>query len=211
MLRIPMDTVPRSPISFESDAGGRRREPRLEPSTKPRVEPRDFSLSSESFDDGGIIPEVLARERGISPQLSWKNAPEGTDRFIIIMDDPDAQQAVGYTFVHWVAALSGSYNSLEEGASSGGWTGRPKLLSGGEATSTAYRGPKPPSGTHRYHIAIYAMSDTFDDPEFESLSGSVADDTQTCTREHFEALYSKEVLAKAEITGSYSAEPKTPH
>jgi Raf kinase inhibitor-like YbhB/YbcL family protein len=211
MLRIPMDIVPRSPISFESDAGGRRREPRLEPAEKPRVEPQDFSLSSESFEDGGIIPEALARERGISPQLSWKNAPEGTDRFVIIMDDPDGQQAVGYTFVHWVAALPGGSRSLEEGASAGGWTGRPKVVSGNYATSTAYRGPKPPSGTHRYHIAVYAMSNTFDDPEFENLAGSVADDTQTCTREHFEALYTRDILAKAEITGRYSAGLRTPH
>jgi Raf kinase inhibitor-like YbhB/YbcL family protein len=211
MLRIPMDGIPRSPISFESGAGGRRREPALEPVKKPRVEPREFNLRSESFEDGGIIPEALAREGGMSPQLSWKDAPEGTDRFIIIMDDPDALQAVGYTFVHWVAAVPASFDSLAEGASSGGWTGRPKVLSGGEASSTAYRGPKPPSGTHRYHIAVYAMSDTFDDPEFENLPGSVADDTHTCTREHFEALYSNDVLAKAEITGKYTAQQKAPH
>jgi Raf kinase inhibitor-like YbhB/YbcL family protein len=210
MLRIPMDAVPRSPVSFDSDSGGRRREPNLEPDKTPQVEPLEFDLSSESFEDGGIIPEALAREHGISPQLSWKNTPEGTDRFVIIMDDPDAQQAVGYTFVHWVAAVPASYDTLPEGASSGGWTGRPKVLDG-DASSTAYRGPKPPSGTHRYHIAVYAMSNTFDDPEFENLPGSVADDTHTCTREHFEALYARDVLAKAEITGRYSVGLRTPH
>lgn len=200
MLRIQMDTVLRSPIGFERTWGGREEEPGREP----RAEVQDFSLSSESFEDGGVIPERLARERGVSPQLSWINAPEDISRFIIIMDDPDAEPVVGHTFVHWVAAVPPYCNSLAEGASAGGWTGRPKALSG-ESTSTAYRGPKPPSGTHRYHIAIYAMTGAFDDPEFEELMGSAVDDTKTCTREHFEALYHRDILAKAEITGTYSA------
>jgi Raf kinase inhibitor-like YbhB/YbcL family protein len=138
--------------------------------------------------------------------LFWMNAPEGTDRFVIIMDDPDAQQTVGYTFVHWVAAVPANARMLEEGVSSGGWTGRPKVLTG-EFSCTAYKGPKPPSGTHLYHIAVYAMNRSFDDPEFDDLAGSVADDTHTCTRTHFEALYSTDILAKAEITGTYSAKP----
>lgn len=199
--------VLRSPAGPESE-GAMPRGPEVEPAKTPQTGPHDFSLRSESFEDGGVIPERLAREHGISPQLSWMNAPEDMSRFVIIMDDPDAEQAVGYTFVHWVVALPPYRGFLEEGASGGGWAGKRKVLSG-DSSSTAYKGPKPPSGTHRYHIAIYAMSGSFDDPEFQNLPGSVAEDTRTCTRAHFEALYHRDILASAEITGTYSAKPQS--
>jgi Raf kinase inhibitor-like YbhB/YbcL family protein len=200
MLRIRMDSVLMSPIGFERDWGASE----VDTGRSPRVEAGEFAVTSESFDSGGVIPERLAGAEGVSPQLSWKNEPEGTQRFVIIMDDPDAQSVVGYTFVHWVAALPAGRHSVEEGASAGGWTGGHQAIAG-DWTSTAYRGPKPPSGTHRYHIAVYAMGGSFDDPEFRDLEGSVADDTKTCTREHFEALYGRDILAKAGITGTYTA------
>ncbi len=200
MLRIQMDTVLRAPIGFERGWGGTEEEP----GKRPRLGAQGFSLVSESFPDGGVIPERLAGGQGISPQLIWVNAPEEMSRFIIIMDDPDAQPVVGHTFVHWVAVLPAYRNSLQEGASTGGWTDRHKVLTG-DGSSTAYKGPRPPWGTHRYHIAIYAMSGAFDDPEFEELPGSVADDTKTCTREHFESLYHRDIVASAEITGTYTA------
>jgi Raf kinase inhibitor-like YbhB/YbcL family protein len=187
--------------SAEPDIPGVQTPPEIDPAKQ-----QQFSLSSESFEDGGVIPERLAMEQGISPQLSWTSAPENTDRFVIIMDDPDAQPAVGYTFVHWVAVLPGNHNSIEEGASAGGWTGKPKTLS--DASSTAYKGPRPPSGKHRYHIAVYAMNAAFHDPEFKNLTRSKsANDTRTYTREHFEAKHHAHILATAEITGVYASKP----
>jgi Raf kinase inhibitor-like YbhB/YbcL family protein len=205
MLRIQMDAVLMSPIGIERawEGGG------VEPERVTRTASQDFSLASESFEDGGVIPDRLAEERGVSPQLSWRNVLEDTSRLVIIMDDPDARPVVGHTFVHWVAMVPRFCTSLEEGASAGGWTGEPKVLSG-DSFSTAYKGPKPPSGTHRYHIAIYAMSGEFDAPEFQELM-AVADDTKTCSRKLFEDLYHREILATAEITGTYSAKPMASH
>jgi Raf kinase inhibitor-like YbhB/YbcL family protein len=204
MLRIQMDAVLMSPIRFDRAWG-----PEAEPERVTQTETHDFILTTESFENGGVIPDRLAEEQGVSPQLSWKNALEDTSRFVIIMDDPDAQPAVGHTFVHWVVTVPRYCNSLAEGASTGGWNGEPKVLSG-DSFSTAYKGPKPPSGTHRYHIAIYAMSGAFDDPEFQELM-SVGDDTRTCSREHFEDLYHQDILASAEITGTYSAKLEASH
>jgi Raf kinase inhibitor-like YbhB/YbcL family protein len=201
MLRIRMDAVLMSPIKFD-----RSWAPEEESGRVLRTATHDFSLDSESFVYGGVIPERLALQQGVSPQLSWKNAPEDASRFVIIMDDPDAQPVVGHTFVHWVAIVPPYVNSLPEGASAGGWTGTPKVLSG-DSFSIAYKGPKPPSGTHRYHIAIYAMDGAFDTPEFQELMNAAADDTKTCSREHFESLYKREILASAGITGTYSARP----
>ncbi|HEY3487950.1 MAG TPA: YbhB/YbcL family Raf kinase inhibitor-like protein [Gammaproteobacteria bacterium] len=207
LRRFDLDLRLRSPIgSSEPDIAGVQTLPEVEPGR----EQQEFGLSSESFEDGGVIPERLAREWGVSPQLSWINAPEGTDRFVIIVDDPDAQPAVGYTFVHWLVALPASYDSLKEGVSAGGWTNKPRVLSGA-GTSTAYKGPRPPSGIHRYHIAMYAMSRAFVDPEFQDLAHSaVANDTRTYTREYFESRYHDNILASAKITGVY-AQPERPH
>ncbi|HEX5055331.1 MAG TPA: YbhB/YbcL family Raf kinase inhibitor-like protein [Gammaproteobacteria bacterium] len=205
MLRIQMETIRRSPISFERAWGEADRKTER----APRMEQQQFRLSSESFPDGGTIPDRFAEAAGISPQLTWSNAPPGTQSFVIIMDDPDAKQAVGHTFVHWVVALPASRSSLEEGASAGGWAGRQQALRD-DMTSTPYRGPKPPSGTHRYYIAVYAMKPSFADKEFEDLAHSkFADDTRTYTRERFESRYHSDINAKAEITGLYSA--KTSH
>jgi Raf kinase inhibitor-like YbhB/YbcL family protein len=203
MLGIQMDAVLMSPIRFD-----RSWAPEEEPARVRRTGVHDFGLASESFEDGGIIPERLALEQGVSPQLSWKNAPEDASRFVIIMDDPDAQPVVGHTFVHWVAMVPPYMNSLPEGASAGGWTGEAVMLAG-DSFSTPYKGPKPPSGTHRYQLAIYAMDGAFDAPEFQELMNAAADDSRTCSREHFESLYHREILASARITGSYSA--KTSH
>ena len=53
-----------------------------------------FELSSTAFTSGGEIPVIHACEdlggNNYSPQLSWQNAPENTDSFVIIVDDETA-------------------------------------------------------------------------------------------------------------------------
>jgi phosphatidylethanolamine-binding protein (PEBP) family uncharacterized protein len=110
--------------------------------------------------------------------------------------------------VHWVAMVPPYTDSLAEGASAGGWTRKPKVLSG-DSFSIPYKGPKPPSGTHRYHLAIYAMDGAFDAPEFQELMNTAVGDNKTCSRVHFESMYRREILATAEITGMYSAKQRS--
>lgn len=184
---------------------GMQGSPEVEPSKVPRPAPQDFALSSASFTDGGAIPERFAGPAGVSPQLSWSDPPAGTQRLVVIMDDPDAQPVVGHTFVHWVAALPPNRRALPEAASAGGWTDRHQPLTG-DWSSTPYRGPKPPSGMHRYHVAIYALGGSFRDADFQNLARNErANDTQTYTREYFESAFRSDILAKAEISGTYSA------
>lgn len=198
------------PAGRGSDAGGMQDRPAADPRRIPQPQPQDFILTSESFEDGGIIPDRLAGDAGVSPHLAWANVPRGSARFAIIMDDPDAEPVVGRTYVHWVACVPERVHSLEEGASGGGWTDNPRPLGDG-ATSTPYRGPRPPSGTHRYFIKVYALGGSFAAPDFEDLARNpTANDTRTYTRERFEALYRSDILAAAEISGTYSAEPHLP-
>jgi len=207
MLRATpsLHTVLLSPAPRDRGTDGTRAAPAARHKKAPRAEAQTFKLTSDSFDDDGVIPERLAGAHGVSPQLTWANAPRDTDRFVIIMDDPDARPVVGHTFVHWVAALPGDRHSLKEGASAGGWTHKHKVLSG-DGTSIAYRGPRPPSGTHRYHIAVYAMDGSFAEPDFQDLArATAANDTRTYTRERFESLFRAAILASAEISGTYRA------
>lgn len=197
----------RLPAGRGGDFGGMQGTPTADPRQIPQPQPQNFVLTSESFQNGGIIPDHLAGEEGVSPHLAWANVPRGTARFVIIMDDPDAQPAVGHTFVHWVAALPDRTRSLDEGASGGGWTDNPRPLAG-DATSTPYRGPRPPSGAHRYFIKVYAMGSSFGAPDFRDLArNEVANDTRTYTRQRFEELFRSDILSMAEISGTYSAEP----
>lgn len=58
-----------------------------------------FELSSTAFTSGGEIPVIHACEdlggNNYSPQLSWQNAPENTDSFVIIVDDETAPCGTG--------------------------------------------------------------------------------------------------------------------
>ena len=105
-----------------------------------------MQLTSDTFEDGGIIPgrcgfcvkdpkAFLRLSQNLSPQLSWRGAPEGTQGFALVCVDPDAPTPepdyantpdtvipAKYPrgeFVHWVMAnIPASVNSLPEGSCS---------------------------------------------------------------------------------------------
>lgn len=95
-----------------------------------------------------------------SPQLSWNNAPEGTQSFAITMYDPDAPTGSGWW--HWlVFDISADVSELVTNA------GNPELdLAPAEAIQSitnygmpGYGGPCPPEdhGLHQYIITVYAL------------------------------------------------------
>ncbi len=73
-----------------------------------------FQIASTAFPNGGMIPKKFTCDGpDVSPQLTWKEAPAGTQSFTLIMDDPDAP--VG-TWVHWVLYnLPANTRELPEG------------------------------------------------------------------------------------------------
>ena len=80
--------------------------------------PTPMGLTSTSFQDGGIIPDkyTQASPSPISPQLSWTNAPAGTQSFALIVDDPDtALQRTTNEVLHWAAFnIPATMTSLSE-------------------------------------------------------------------------------------------------
>src|SRR5215472_13696189 len=67
-----------------------------------------FSLSSSSFQDGGMLTQKNAADdpmrmcggQNVSPALSWSNAPAKTRSFVVFMLDPDGLLGQGVS--HWV-------------------------------------------------------------------------------------------------------------
>src|SRR5713101_5929051 len=65
-----------------------------------RVGTMSFEIASTAFSNGGTIPKKFTCDGpDVSPPLRWTGAPQGTQSFALIVDDPDAP--VG-TWVHWV-------------------------------------------------------------------------------------------------------------
>ncbi|TDX00850.1 YbhB/YbcL family Raf kinase inhibitor-like protein [Dinghuibacter silviterrae] len=95
----------------------------------------------------------------VSPQLSWTDAPAGTQAFAVTMYDKDAPTGSG--FWHWVV-FNIPANVLE--LKSGAGDASKGLLPAGAIQSVTdfgkpgYGGPCPPPGTpHQYLITVYAL------------------------------------------------------
>ena len=123
-----------------------------------------FTLSSNTL--GGEATKIEefngfgCTGKNESPQLSWKNAPEGTKSFAITMYDPDAPTGSGWW--HWVVFdIPTSTTELVANA------GDIKLDLTPEGTiqsitnygAQGYGGPCPPQGhgLHQYIITVYAL------------------------------------------------------
>lgn len=148
-------------------------------------------LSSSSFNAGGAIPALFTCEgKDVSPELEWKDAPRETKSLALIVHDPDAPMANGFT--HWVV-----YNILPDVTHIEANQPRgPKVVDLGmqgknDAGKIGYTGPCPPSGTHRYFFRLYALRD-----ELALDPGA--------TREEVESAMQGRVLEEAELMGTYA-------
>lgn len=123
--------------------------------------PMSLQLSSPAFADGDMIPAAHARQgQNVSPPLAWGGTPAGTSSFALIVDDPDAPRG---TWVHWVVYnLPADAAMLPEGVASDGDLLGDAVQGKNDWGESAYGGPQPPSGTHRYFFKLYALDITLD-------------------------------------------------
>ena len=125
-----------------------------------------MTLTTTAFPDGGTIPvrftraaEGVAPDGGVSPALSWANAPDGTRSFLLHMHDMEAARG-GTTEdqIHWLVwNISGSATGLPEGVPSGS-----QLEDGSyqvSASGPMYRGPGAPANgrPHHYVFELFAL------------------------------------------------------
>lgn len=123
-----------------------------------------MTITSPAFEHGGSIPSVHTCDgANVSPALSWAGLPAGTRTLALIVDDPDAPDpaAPRMTFVHWVLYnVPASATGLPEGV--GEASGEASLPAGTRVGTndfgrSAYGGPCPPAGRHRYFFKLYAL------------------------------------------------------
>ena len=144
-----------------------------------------MKLTSPAFVAGDALPERFAKEAdNHSPPLRIADPPPQTESFVLIMDDPDAPSG---TFTHWVVFdLDREMRELPEDRAP-----RQARLGRNSWGETAYGGPRPPSGTHRYFFRAYALDRRLDLP-----AGAPREQIEQAMRHH--------VLAQAELMGRYS-------
>jgi Raf kinase inhibitor-like YbhB/YbcL family protein len=153
-----------------------------------------FSLTSPAFTNDGAIPAKFTCDAGNtspSPALAWKEAPAGTKSFALILHDPDAPLAGGFT--HWVLFdIPASTTALPENFQPGsvGVSGNMGMRRPG------YMGPCPPTGVHHYHFTLMAL----DVATLGVPAGATKADVEKAAEGH--------VIGKAELVGTYQKQPK---
>jgi Raf kinase inhibitor-like YbhB/YbcL family protein len=154
-----------------------------------QTEIAQIDVTSPAFPDGGMIPQQYTCEGAdVSPPLNWGPVPDGTRSIALIVDDPDAPVE---TFVQWVLYdLPADVQGLPEDL-----PGDKTFPVGGEqginsSDELGYRGPCPPSGTHRYFFKVYALDIKTNLPPGE-------------TKERLLEAMNGHVLAQGQIMGRY--------
>lgn len=117
----------------------------------------DVSLHivSLAFSQGGHIPKKYSCEgEDVNPPLEISNLPENVKTLAVIVEDPDAKQGI---FDHWIVWNIPPNEPIVENSVPG--------IHGLNSFGTeGYRGPCPPSGSHRYFFKVYALDSQLDLP-----------------------------------------------
>src|SRR5262245_38529708 len=175
-------------------ACGKKDEPatgKADPEPAPVQEPKPaakLDVTSPAFAANAEIPtDYTCEGADAAPPLAWSGAPAGTKSFALIVDDPDAPDpaAPKRTWVHWVlASIPPNVTSLADGPPPAG-----VAVGANDWGKTAWGGPCPPIGRHRYFFKVYAL-----DAPIGSTGLKKAELLQ---------LITGHVLARGELVGTY--------
>lgn len=115
-----------------------------------------LQITSTEFGEGQPIPRRYTCDgENVSLPVQWTGAPEGTQSFALVLDDPDAPSG---TWDHWVLYdIPASVQSLPTGVPT-----TPTIDGGAKHglngwDQPGYRGPCPPRGRHRYVFHLFAL------------------------------------------------------
>jgi Raf kinase inhibitor-like YbhB/YbcL family protein len=145
-----------------------------------------MKISSSAFKNGANIPSQFTCDGSDkNPTLQIEGIPAGAKTLALIVDDPDAPSGL---FTHWLVwNIPPQTSSVAEGVP-------PKGVQGtNDFGKSAYGGPCPPSGTHRYFFKIFALDREVDLPA-------------AAKRKDVDAKISGHVIAQGELMGRYSKE-----
>lgn len=157
-----------------------------------------LQIESSVFEHNGMIPSKYTCDgENISPPLQIVNVPEQTISLALVMHDPDAKVAGGWT--HWtIWNIAPDVNEIKENSVPSGATegmtnfGKP-----------GYGGPCPPrvemrkrvearptDSVHHYHFILFALD-------------SIVTLNEKATKEDFEHFAEKHIIDKAVMIGLY--------
>ncbi len=145
-------------------------------------------ITSPVFENDGMIPKKYTCDgEGINPEFQIQNIPGEAKSLALIMYDPDAPMAGGFT--HWVVWNIDPKTMIikEESIPSGSSQGE------NSAGTIAYIAPCPHQGMHHYFFYLYALNDVINLP-----SGALV----VNVKEEIE----KYLITKAELMGRYQRE-----
>jgi Raf kinase inhibitor-like YbhB/YbcL family protein len=143
-------------------------------------------VSTDVFGDGATIPEdYTCRGAGKRPVVSWTGVPSSAASVALAVTDPDAPSG---EFIHWLVIDLAPTSS---GRIDAGPVTSPAAEDNNGAGTPGWKAPCPPkgSGTHHYHITVFAMGGTF--PPGDSKAAL--------------ALLRKDAIAQGEIVGLVAA------
>ena len=146
----------------------------------------NLKLTSSAFSDGGEIPRECGYKNGNKvPPLTVSGIPEGTKSLALIMDDPDAMEAVGKVWVHWVAWNIDPTNTKLENLTTVGMT---------DFGEVGYGGPAPPDKRHTYVFKLYALD------SLPLVTGFGKDTEKTDLEKAMEG----HIIEQTQLTGTYA-------
>ncbi len=147
-----------------------------------------LELSSTAFNDGGAIPvKYTCDGANVSPPLAWKDVPEGTKSFVLIVDDPDAPARLWTQWVmHNIPANTSSFPENVQQLPDGTVVGDNSWL------KSEYGGPCPGNDQHHYHFKLYAL---------DEMIYSQKD----LDRDLLNQAMQRHILAEAELVGVYTS------
>ena len=148
----------------------------------------NLSISSSAFSDGNPIPRECGYKNGNKePPLAISGIPAEAKSLTLIMDDPDAMEAVGKVWVHWVVW---NIDPTREFI-----TGNPqesKFVEGmTDFGEVGYGGPAPPDKRHTYVFKLYALDSILDLP-------------QKSTKADVEKAMEGHIIEQTQLTGTYA-------
>jgi len=144
-----------------------------------------MKIKSSEFENGSVIPDRFSQyDENRSPPLDFVDVPPEAKSLALIMDDPDAPRG---TFTHLVAF------NIDPNTSGFRESQIPKDVRIGRNgyDQSAYAGPKPPNGEHRYFFRLYALDQRLDLPNGAS-------------RDELERMMTAHIIAQAELMGRYA-------
>jgi Raf kinase inhibitor-like YbhB/YbcL family protein len=113
-------------------------------------------LSSVIREGEAIPPRFTCEGENVSPDYHWEDAPRETKSFVLILHDPDAPRANGFT--HWLLYdIPPHVTRVRENISKEPTVPDVGVQGKNDFGKIGYAGPCPPSGKHRYFGRLYAL------------------------------------------------------